>query len=338
MQLHSSIFSLIAFALCYVFIPVFGKVAWKYGLVTNITAHKIDKRQIPFLGGIAMFSVVFLLLIWAYQFFPHFEDKNQVLFFLLSAGCIVLFGLIDDVKELSPWAKLTGQFIAGGLAVILVTNTQVIYFNGFVNAGMSVFWIIIVANAFNLLDIMDGLSGSIALVNSLTFFIFGCLTGNCFVILVSVILAGVLIAFLRYNLPSAKVFMGDAGSQFLGFSQAVLAVSLSYASKGSEVGLVIPLVILSIPLFDMFFVILMRLKQKKSVLQKSNDHFVFRMLQDGMSKGVILTVMVLLTIITNIAALLIYCVSNKSGIIIFAVLMVALFLYGSRLSKVEINS
>ncbi|MCP4649190.1 MAG: undecaprenyl/decaprenyl-phosphate alpha-N-acetylglucosaminyl 1-phosphate transferase [PVC group bacterium] len=327
----------ISFLFCYLLLPVLERLAKNKGYLTEPAPQKIDTRRIPYLGGLALF-LVFLSVIIVVNCMTPFAMGNKSFFALMSAiVVIVFFGAYDDLKELSPTVKLIGQCIAAAIVVFFTVHTEIIYFNNVINILLSIFWIVVVINAFNLLDILDGLAGGISFINIFTFFLFGVFTNNSFVIIVSVVLLGCLSAFLRYNLPPASIFMGDAGSQFLGFLQAVIVMALSFSSSGREIGLVIPFVILSIALLDLFFVILMRMKQKKPIFLKSNDHFVFRMLKCGVSQVNILRIMLIFALITNACALVIYRVSNVIGAGIFVVLLCAFFFLGNKLSKLEMN-
>jgi len=323
--------------LCYLLIPIFERFAKNNGYLTVPKPQKIDTRRLPYFGGVVMFCVFSLLVVGAYIIF-HFEiNFYKLIVFMLATSFIALFGLYDDIKELKPVYKLAGQCLGAFIFVLFCMRTEIIYLSPMLNIGISMLWIIIIINAFNLLDIMDGLAGGISLINISAFFLFGLFTNNHFVILIAPILMGVLVAFLRYNLPPAKIFMGDAGSQFLGFSQAVMAISLSFTKSGHEIGLVIPLVILAIPLFDLLFVILIRMHQKKLIYLKSNDHFVFRMLKAGISNSNILKVMLGLSLFTAICAMFIYRVSNIIGALIFFILIGVLFLFGMKLSSLKMS-
>ncbi|MBU4305298.1 MAG: undecaprenyl/decaprenyl-phosphate alpha-N-acetylglucosaminyl 1-phosphate transferase [Candidatus Omnitrophica bacterium] len=337
MLIYNTILFFGSFFLCYLLIPVFERIALKMGFVTTPAPGKIDRRKIPYCGGVAVF-LSFLLIGSCILNFPLFYIRGNVFLpFLSTAAVIVFFGAYDDAKELSPLRKLAAQICGAVLIVLLSAKTQIMYIPDIMNCAISVLWIVVVINAFNLLDIIDGLAGSIALINCITFFIFAFLTGNYFVMAVSLMLSGFLTAFLRYNLPPARVFMGDAGSQFLGFSLAVLAIHLSFASYGHEVGLLIPVVILVVPLFDLLFVVFMRRRQKKSIFLKSNDHFVFRMLQSGISNRKIIMAMSSVSLVASSCAFFIYRGSNEFGITIFILLIFSLLVYGNKLSRLEVN-
>ncbi|MBU1044819.1 MAG: undecaprenyl/decaprenyl-phosphate alpha-N-acetylglucosaminyl 1-phosphate transferase [Candidatus Omnitrophica bacterium] len=328
---------IITFFSCYFLLPFFEKFAKDKKFITSPAPQKIDFRSIPYLGGIAMFSV-FLILGCVFAQFSCFSlNLFHFYMFMLAAAIIVLFGFYDDIREMNPREKLMGQFLGALILIAFVMRTEIIYLNPFFNIILSFFWIILLVNAFNLLDILDGLAGGVSLITTFVFFVFSVLTNNHFVLLISTIQCAVLIAFLRYNLPPARIFMGDAGSQFLGFSQAVMAISLSFAQTGSEIGLVIPLVILALPLFDMLFVIFVRLRQGKSIFLKSNDHFVFRLIKVNFSKKSILRIMLVLAIITNCCALLIFLVSNIMGLFVFILVISIMCLVGVKLSRLEIS-
>jgi len=332
-----SVLFISAFALCYYLIPIFEKFAKARKLVTNSSLAEANKRHVPYLGGPAMFIVFCLVCIMGNFFSAYTFNFKSFVFFLGASLLIVLFGLYDDIREFTPVQKLVGQFLAAIIVVAFVVRTQIIFLPKTANIVLSIVWIIVLANAFNLLDILDGLAGVVSSINILTFFVLGIFTNNHFVILVSAIMLAVLLAFLRYNLPPARVFMGDAGSQFLGFVQAILAMSLSYASSGREIGLVVPLVLLAVPLFDLLFVIIMRIRQGKSIFLKSNDHFVFRMLEFGITSKAVLQIMVVISLITNICALVIFELSNVAGSILFCVLLLGMIIFGRKLSRLEMN-
>jgi len=326
-----------AFLLCYGLFPFFERVARKKGFVTNQISQKADKRQVPYVGGTGIFIGFSVVSLIVYNVFKLPINSRYLSLFLFASFLVYLFGLYDDFKELRPAQKLIGQCIAAIVLVGFLMRTQIIYINGVSNVIVSLFWVVFMANAFNLLDIIDGLAGSISLINIFVFFLFAVFTGNHFVVLITVCLLGSLIAFLRYNLPPAKIFMGDSGSQFLGFSQAAIAIALSFARDGREVSLVIPLVILAIPIFDLLFVVFMRMRQGKSIFLKSNDHFVFKMLQFGISKDMILKIMIMLSIITNSCALIIFLVSNIAGTVVFILVITMLFAFGIKLSRLGLN-
>ena len=332
-----AILSAIAFSCCYLLIPLAIKFSKDKSFVTKPAPGKLDSRSVPYLGGLVFFLVlVFLGMVYSKT--GIFElDLSFFYRFLLSAAVIVGFGLYDDIREMNPREKLVGQFLGILILVGFGFKTQIIYFNAFGNAAITFFWIIFLVNAFNLLDILDGLAGGVSLINTFAFFLFSVLTDNHFVMLISVILFACLLAFLKYNLPPARIFMGDAGSQFIGFTQAVMAIALSFAPSGREIGLTIPLVMLALPLFDMLFVILVRIRQGRSIFLKSNDHFVFRMLRIGFSSKNILRIMIILAIVTNCCALVIFIGPNGIGIIAFLLVIGMMSFVGMRLSRLEIN-
>ncbi|MCG2711309.1 MAG: undecaprenyl/decaprenyl-phosphate alpha-N-acetylglucosaminyl 1-phosphate transferase [Candidatus Omnitrophica bacterium] len=161
-----------AFVLCLWLLPVLEKLARKKGLVTHQSPEKIDKRKVPYVGGPVMFLVFFVVCLVAYLMAPLAINNRQFYLFLFCAALIVFFGFYDDVKELKPAQKLIGQSIVAVIFITFVMRTQVIYFSPFVNMLLSLFWIVVMINAFNLLDILDGLAGGISIINIFVFFSF----------------------------------------------------------------------------------------------------------------------------------------------------------------------
>ncbi|RKY36782.1 MAG: hypothetical protein DRP78_02805 [Candidatus Omnitrophota bacterium] len=326
-------------AVTYFFMPFSILFAQNKGLVTIPSQEKIDQRKISYLGG-AVICCVFLTFSVLARFFDLFYlgfSSTKFFIFIFCAAIIAGFGLYDDLKECGPFVKLAQQIFGALILSLFVLQTEISWLNNSFNVLLSVLCIVILINAFNLLDIVDGLAGGISLINMISFFILGILTGNYFVVLLTVILSAVLLAFLYYNLPPAKIIMGDTGSQFLGFIQVVIALSLCFSHSARQVSIIVPLLVLSLPLFDLLFVVLMRMQQKKSIFLKSNDHFVLRMLKTGICTGDILKLMFTISICTNFSALLAYYFSNISGIIIFFVPILAFLLFSVKLSKLEVD-
>ena len=335
-QLLISLF-FFAFLFSYLSIPFFERFARKKGFVTTTNPDKIDKRSVPYLGGLAIYLSTLAVSFAGHLVFPGMISASVFYPFIFSASLIAFFGFLDDVYELGPFKKLTGQFIGAAVFVFFSLKTEIIFLNEPLNVILSLAWIIMMINAINLLDIMDGLAGSISFLNIFSLLVLAIITRNYFAMVIAAPVLGALFAFLRFNFPPARIFMGDTGSQFLGFLQGALAIAMSYSTTGREAGLFIPMIIFSVPLFDMGFVVYMRLRQKKSIFLKSNDHFVFRMLKLGVPVQKILKMMILISVFTNCCAFLISRVSNTIGLIIFLPVIAMLFFIGIKLSQLDLS-
>ncbi len=264
--------------------PTVRAAALKFGIVDRPDKDlKAHSAPVAYFGGIAIFlSFLGVLLIVSRGKLTGFHGL------LLGSWMVFALGLIDDLKKLSVPVKF---FVQACAAIVLVLSGIRVDFlgNPALNIIVSVLWTVGITNAFNLLDIMDGLSSGIALIACLVFFALGLAYGRIFSPTASLALAGACFGFLIYNFPPAKIFMGDAGSLFLGFLLAALSMTESYSYKNS-IAVFSPLLILGVPLFDTLFVMCMRWKQGKPVYYGSPDHFPLRLRRAGLSvRQVLLT-------------------------------------------------
>ncbi|MDD4909387.1 MAG: MraY family glycosyltransferase [Candidatus Omnitrophica bacterium] len=212
---------------------------------------------------------------------------------LLAGAAMLIFGVIDDLKELSVMPKFLTQLMAIGLLLLFGIKSQIPHIGALLNLLITVLWVLGITNALNHLDVADGIAASIAVTSCLAFFIFTSFTGQAGLGLLCLILAGAILGFLKHNLPPAKIYLGNAGSHFLGFTLAAAALSVNYSALKSGIAVFIPLIILGVPILDTAYLALARLKQGKSPLAKSNDHIVLRLLRKGFSKHDILALAVL---------------------------------------------
>ncbi|OGF49059.1 MAG: hypothetical protein A2231_03825 [Candidatus Firestonebacteria bacterium RIFOXYA2_FULL_40_8] len=269
-----------AFVLSMGFVPLAAHFARKYGVMdkpdNNLKKHG---KAIPYLGGVAIFLAFFITLVTS-QLVEH-HSLRGLTGLILAGGMIFTLGLVDDIKKLSVPLKFAVQILAAITLVIFGIKVQFLG-NELLNVLLTIIWVVGVTNAFNLLDIMDGLSSGIAVIAALTYFALGVDAGKLFSPLASLALAGSCLGFLYYNFPPAKVFMGDAGSLFIGFMLAALSLTESYTGI-NNLAVITPVIILGVPIFDTLFVMWMRAKQGKPVYFGSPDHFPLRLKRSGMS-------------------------------------------------------
>lgn len=310
---------------------IFGSIVIDLSLKRKV----INKEGIPFLGSLPICLAAFNS-ITIFNFFSNRQVDLQYIF--IAAALILILGLFDDFKNLSPFLKIFAQLIIT-IIFIRLTNIkiQIVFIPSFLNIILTIIWFLAITNAFNLLDIMDGLSGGLAIIISLAFFVASVLTNNFAMAILSVALAGSLLAFLRYNLAPAKIYMGNAGSLFIGFILAAISLSISYAPLGREVALITPLIILGLPIYDTGFVVLMRLMKGKSPVLKSNDHFALRLLALGYSKKEVLILMYSFASFFAICAISLSRLSNLAGLIVITILICTSFIIGKRIAGVKIT-
>ena len=243
---------LLGFLLVRVVTGLLGKFSKEYNIL-NI-------KGIPHVGGIGM-GIVFFVISLALLYLCE-VPMNLAIGILLPSSLILVFGVIDDRNELSVWQKLSVQIIAVSLLVFFGVRTKIADIGFILNLVITFVWVIGITNAFNHLDIMDGLAAATALIVSGAIFIIAILNKDMAIALLSVSMAGIILGFLIRNFPRAEIYMGNCGSHFLGFVLAVITIAISYAPGEHRVVLFSPLLIMGLPIFDTSFVALMRITRE----------------------------------------------------------------------------
>jgi UDP-GlcNAc:undecaprenyl-phosphate GlcNAc-1-phosphate transferase len=281
----------------------------------------LNRNGIPAIGGISMGSALLVtyLIYWSRTGILSW----QVFSVLLSSVLILAFGVGDDRGDYSIAAKLSIQILAAVVLIFSGVRTHIVYIGTFLNIVITLLWVLAITNAFNLLDVMDGLAGSIAAIATAAFCIVSFLNGNTANAILSGAALGMLLGFLLLNLPPARVYMGNAGSHFVGFLLAAIALNTHYAGMNNKVALAAPLLILGFPIFDTAFLVLMRLIKGRSAFNKSNDHMALRFLRAGYSKRMALVAMCLAASFFAICGILL--VRIPDGISLIIIILAALF-------------
>jgi len=272
---------------------LFKKLALKYGFCVL--------QGIPLVGGISIASG-FIFGSLSGCFFLHLPLK-AIIGIVFSSAIMLVFGLFDDYKELSIKTKLLIQIIAASVLISSGIRTRIISIGDVANIIITFTWIIGITNAFNHLDIMDGLAAGVAIIVSAVFFIMSFLNQDIQSVILILALLSAIPGFLIYNFPPAKIYLGNSGSHFLGFVLSAIAITIHYASLENKVALFSPILILGLPIFDTLFVSILRLKKGILPFKKSNDHLALILLRSGYSKNKILTVMFLLALVFSLSGL-----------------------------------
>lgn len=278
--------------------PVIINVSKQKGLMDAPDNRKMHKDLTPTLGGLGVFIAFSLSIIFYGVLIELIHSDLLKLLGLLGSAIILLFlGVKDDLIAMSPKKKFLGQLLAV-LNVVLLTDVRILSFEGLLGVGelpyflsilFSVFVFILIINALNLIDGIDGLAGLISVISSVVFGILFFVHEYYLMTLVSSILVGSILGFLRYNLSSnQKIFMGDCGSMLAGFLLAYQGMSwltLNKTSLSADMvsnAPVMLLAILSYPLFDLLRVFAIRLKQGKSPFTADSNHIHHRLLRLGL--------------------------------------------------------
>ena len=258
--------------------PLAIKAAIRFQLIDhpNSSPHKIHEHPMPKAGGLAIgFTIVTINLI------SGNIQSGTIRAILLSAAIIFLFGLWDDARRLSPRWKLVGQFLA---TIILISQGVYIRMLGnmtVLNIVLTLIWTIGITNAFNLVDSMDGLVVGLAAIAAAFFMLVTVDAGQTSLSLLSAIILGSSIGMMYFNALPARTFLGDSGAQFLGFVLAALAIAYTPPGRPQPSSWFVPILLLSVPIFDTSLVTLSRLMQRKAVYQAGLDHTYHRLINLG---------------------------------------------------------
>lgn len=257
-----------------------------------------------------------------------FLDKINGLMVVIGAALVLhLVGLWDDKRHISPFIKLVIQFaVAIAAAVFADIRVELFIESKVVTTALSVVWIVVIINAFNFLDNMDGLSAGIAAITSTVLFVAAALGSQLFVGALALVFIGTLLGFLVFNFAPAKIFMGDAGSLPVGFFVAILTLRTTYYHQDQGGGLypvLMPLVVMAVPLYDFISVTILRISQGKSPFVGDTQHFSHRLKRRGLSDTHTVLTLYLATICTGLSAIFLYYVDLTGAILVFVqVLMI----------------
>lgn len=252
--------------------PLMRRLALQTGTVDKPAARKIHASPVPLLGGAAIYVAFILVLL----FFGDRDYVNQTIGIFAGATLMIVMGVLDDRRGLGSYVKLLGQLLAATLLVY--SGVQIQLFGGWIDILITLLWVVGITNALNLLDNMDGLSGGVAMIAAIYFTLLAAMSDQYLVGALAAALAGACAGFLVYNWNPSHIFMGDAGSLFLGFMLAAVAIKLRFPSNSVAVTWMIPLLVLGLPIFDTSMVFVSRLRRGKNPLTTpGKDHISHRL-------------------------------------------------------------
>jgi UDP-GlcNAc:undecaprenyl-phosphate GlcNAc-1-phosphate transferase len=305
----------IAFALSFLLSFIFSKVAERIGLMDKPKGIKDHFKPTPYGGGIAIFLGTLVSVFWSNDW------KILVLGF-----SVFLLGFLDDIRPYSRYLKLFFQSLVAAFTVWLGIKINIKILPEYVNIILSIIWIVGITNAFNIIDVMDGISAGVGFFAAFGF-IFISVSGVGDYPVVAAALAGSCFGFLPFNLPKAKVFMGDSGSLFLGYMLAVLAITTRY-TVANPIAVFVPLLILFVPIFDTVYVVVLRIAKKQNPLKGSHDHFVLKLKATGLSVPSIVAIIYLATIALCEASFIITRLTIKGAIILYSIAVLIFIFFG----------
>lgn len=326
------------FLLVFFITPFFRKLAIRFKILDFPDTRKVHKEPTPLFGGLAIYVGVILGLGLNYSNLHLFAGL------IIGATIILIFGLIDDIKGISANIRIIAQFIATLIMIGFGIRLSFLPNNLWGNMGeiiLTLIWTIGITNALNYLDGIDGLAGGTAVIATVFFSIISFQTNQPGISTASLILMASCLGFLPYNFRNAKIFLGDAGSTFIGFTLAGIAIMGNWA-EDNIVKLTVPILILGVPIFDMVFTTIMRIVEGKirTIIEwlkyGGNDHFHHRLINLGLYPTETLFLICFVNISLGINAIMVSNERYLAGIlsilqaaIIFAVIAI-LMVIGKR--------
>ncbi len=322
-------------------VPFVRYVSIQRGLVVEPRMDRWHHDPTPTMGGIGIVLAFSVTIIVSWILNP---SQAEIPWGIL-AGALVIFilGLYDDIKELSPPMKITGQLVAASLVVAQGYSTN--FFtprieNAIVaqipNIVLSLIWIVGITNAINLLDNMDGLAAGIAFIAAMFLGYLFWRTGNYSMLTVSIALAGSILGFLVYNFPPASIFMGDSGSMFLGFILSVLAIARQPQASNVLAILGVPTLLFLLPILDTALVTTTRILRGESPAHGGRDHTSHRLIAFGFSERQVLLALFSVAIITGITGLVIEALDYWLSLILVPLLIVTLAVLTVYLARLKV--
>ena len=318
---------IISFLITYLSLPVLRALAFRFNILDFPGIKKMHKIATPLLGGVALYLGLIAGL--------FFNARNIFLFapVLTGATFIFILGLVNDVIELSAWLRLLFQFLIALVVIWMGVHVEFIprcCWKGILETIVTAVWLVGVTNAYNYLDGLDGLAAGSAAINLFCFSVILYSTGQYSLGLLAVSLIASCIAFLPHNFKCEKIFLGEAGSTFLGFILAGIGITGNWA-QDSVVKLSIPILILGVPIFDMIFTKVMRIKEGKvkNIIEwlryGGKDHFHHYLVDLGFRPIGSVVFIYSITLFLGISAIL---VSNDRAIEGFLTLIQASIIFG----------
>ena len=302
--------------------PLVRKLAFKIGATDKPDARRVNKKEMPTIGGLAVYLAFFIAMFFMLP--VPFEQSFPI---FLGATVIIITGLIDDIKELSPKMKLVGIIIAA-LIIYFMADIRMDMFTipflgafklGWLSFPFTLIWILAITNAVNLIDGLDGLATGVSIIALTTMGIIGYFFLTVASINIPIMifaLVAALIGFLPYNFYPAKIFLGDTGALFLGFMISVM--SLQGLKNVTFISVIIPVVILGVPITDTIYAMLRRKLDNKPISSADKMHLHHRLMALGLTHRQTVLAIYSLAIIFSFTALL-YKVSTLWGSVFLTV-------------------
>lgn len=287
--------------------------------------RRVHEKPIPRMGGLGIYITFLIFALGIYY------NNRQVYGILIGSTIIVAMGIVDDIYQIRPLYKIIFQILAVSVLLffgISIKNITVPFSNfnsistGYFGIIFTYIWVIGVTNAINLIDGLDGLACGVSCISSLTLFVVALISGRYTTATLTIILAGSCIGFLRYNFNPASIFMGDTGSQFLGFVLAAISTQAAVKSVAT-VSIIIPIMALGLPIFDTLFAMLRRKINKRPIMEADRGHLHHKLLDKGLSHRRAVVTMYIVSAVMGFFAVIAALLPPKQSYLIFFIVCLA---------------
>lgn len=334
----------LAFIVSFSATPMVRRLAFKVGGVdVPRDNRRMHKKPIALMGGLAIIAGFVISLIFDLVTTSNIITPGKEIVGLMAGIAIIAFmGVLDDINTLNAWTKLAFQ-LAAAICVVAISGTRIsvvtnpfgsdpyIELSPFISIPLTVIWIVGITNAINLIDGLDGLAAGVSSISSLSLFFVSILRGDLdptvaiYTALITAALAGSTLGFLPFNFNPAKIFMGETGAAFLGFTLGVISIQGAMKSY-TAISIAIPLLVLGLPLFDTVFAIIRRILSRKPIMQADRGHLHHRLIDMGLSQKQSVLIMYIASASLGLCAIVLADRGAISAIILL--LAVSVFVVG----------
>lgn len=326
---------IVALAVAYLITPTVKDIAVKAGAMDAPDARKVHTKPIPRMGGLAIY-LGFVLAVLA-----SMHLNREVIGLLLGGTVILIVGIIDDLKQLSPKVKLAGQIVAAVVLVLFdiriewITNPfgDMLYLE-YLSVPLTLLWVVGLTNTVNLIDGLDGLAAGVSTIAAVTILLVALQQNFLTVAILMAALAGSALGFLQHNFNPAKIFMGDTGSMFLGYMLAAVSV-IGTVKSAATIALVVPIVALGLPIMDTAFAILRRYSSGKPIFKPDKGHLHHRLLAMGLSQKQAVLLMYVISACLGLSAIALTEVNKGYGLLIILAILAVAFIGAKKIGVLK---
>lgn len=329
----------LSFLLTINLVPWVMKIALRFEFVDKPGPRKVHSRAVPYGGGLAIalgMTITILagvgiallqLRTSSLAWFPeslaiHLGGVQATLPKLLSvmagAFAVLVVGMADDRYKLSPWTRLVAEALIALIVTLQIGRLDLFLPDGLAadvaGVAVTVLWIVVMTNTFNLLDHFDGVCSGVALMSAICLFGIAVLTGQLFIAAILGAMIGAVLGFFLFNFPPAKIYLGDGGSLLLGYIMSVSTILFTfYQGEYTLYSYFVPLLVMAVPIFDTARVCIIRIRERRSIFDADKNHLAHRLSAMGLGPRRIVVLVLTLSLLCGLAAVLMYQVSDEWG-------------------------